>query len=497
MSAANAHRTRQWLQLALICLSFVPVTIDATILYVAIPPVVTALGADAIEMLWIVDIYPFVTAGLVLLTGPLGDRFGHQRMLLVGLLVFAVASALAAYSWSPEMLIAARALKGAGGAMIVPSSLALIRILFDDPKQRAVGIGLWGALASAGSASGPVIGGLLLEHFWWGSLFLVNVPVALGLAAVLSRLIPNRILGLGHAISPLSPFLGLTGVLAVVYALKRAAHGDFLSLVPVMALLVGLAALILFVRRELSAEHPLLDLRLFAIGIFRTAVFAAILTSMTLIGFELFLTQYLQMVVGLSAFEAGLAFLPFPIAGVIFGPIGGYLNGRIGSMQTAAIGIAVAIIGYVAISMIDLHSVGWELFVILAVISGGHALTMSAATNAIMSSAPEERAGAAAGIESVSFEFGAGLGVAFFGSIMTAVYIRTFVAPSGMQIDPGHSLGEALRAAQSLPAAFAEQLVAAARSAYLDGFHVIQYAAIAILVAIGAIVLARMARPDR
>ncbi|MFM2282353.1 MAG: hypothetical protein RLZZ444_4584, partial [Pseudomonadota bacterium] len=132
MSAANAHRTRQWLQLALICLSFVPVTIDATILYVAIPPVVTALGADAIEMLWIVDIYPFVTAGLVLLTGPLGDRFGHQRMLIVGLLVFAVASALAAYSWSPEMLIAARALKGAGGAMIVPSSLALIRILFDD-----------------------------------------------------------------------------------------------------------------------------------------------------------------------------------------------------------------------------------------------------------------------------------------------------------------------------------------------------------------------------
>jgi DHA2 family multidrug resistance protein-like MFS transporter len=471
MSSVTLSARGRWLRLIVICLSFLPVTIDATILYVAIPALVKALDADALELLWIVDIYPFVTAGLVLLTGPLGDRFGHQRILLAGLSVFGLASLLAAFATSAEMLIIARAIKGAGGAMIVPSSLALIRILFDDPRERSIGIGLWGALASVGAASGPLLGGLLLNHFWWGSVFLVNLPVVLVLSVMLILLVPNRALGFARRIDFLTPLLGLTGVLSMTYVLKLAAHGNLDPATGIVAGLYGLVALTVFVRRELRDPHPLLDLRLFAIPVFRAASVLAITTSMVLIGFELLLAEYLQMAAGLSPLAAGLAVLPFPVAGVLFGPVGGYLNDRAGMTFTASLGISCSIAGYLGLLAIDLSAISAPLLAMVGLIGIGHTMSMATATNSIMASAPEQRAGAAAAIESVCFELGAGFGIAALGSLLTAIYIRRFALPSGITADVGHSIGEALNRATTLPAAQAEALVHAARIAFVDGFR--------------------------
>jgi len=459
---------RRWLLLLLVSAALLPVAVDSTILFVAMPVLIRELGATGPEVLWIVDIYPLLMTGLVLASGPLGDRFGQRRVLCGGLAVFGLASALAAFAPTPSWLVAGRALLAVGGALIIPSSLAIVRQSFADPRERATAIGVWGAVAAGGSALGPLAGGLLLEHFWWGAVFLVNVPLALLLLGAMLRLLP-AIARRGLSRLPfLSPLLGVVGIIALVYAIKTLAYGGSLLGIAASGLL-GLVLLTLFVRRELRAAEPVFDFGLFLQPRFRVGVAAALLPMAVLVGLDLLFSQQLQFVQGLTPLEAGLVLLPASLAAFLAAPLAGALLARFGLRRVAVLALLVAAAGYAllfaALPRADLALV----LPALALMGLGHGVVMTAASDAVMSGAPEEQAGRAAAIESVSYELGAGLGIAGFGSATALLYGSGL--PAGLPGQAARSVGEALLLADALPGLLGEAVATAARDAYAGAFR--------------------------
>ncbi|WP_102958193.1 MFS transporter [Mangrovicella endophytica] len=457
----------RWLVLAILSSALLLITVDVTVLYAALPRLTADLSASATEKLWIVNAYPLVMAGLLPGLGTLGDRHGHKRLFLSGLAVFGLASLLAAFAPTPVVLIGARALLAIGAAAMMPATLSIIRLTFEDERERSFAIGVWAAVASGGAALGPVVGGLLLERFWWGSVFLINVPVAVLAFAFGAWLMPARP---GKSTRPwdlLGSVQILVGLVAIAYAVKEAARRDASLVHALVAVVVGVAAFLLFKRRQDRAQHKLIDFSLFWDRNFAAGVATALVATFALIGFMLVLSQRLQLVLGLSPLDAGLFTLPIPLAAFVTGPIAGAAVPRLGATNILWGGLLLAGFGLALSGLTYDAPLAWQVpgFVLAG---AGLGATMTAASGVIMSSAPIDRAGMAASIEELSFELGGAIGIAILGSILTAVYGGSLTVPAGLAVAPSafDSLDEALVAAAALPDGLSDGLREAAFAAF-------------------------------
>ncbi|CAM5496185.1 MFS transporter [Streptomyces fumanus] len=475
------RRPGRWLALAVLVLAVLLVAVDATVLGLATPYISEDLRPSGTQLLWIGDVYSFVIAGLLVSMGSLGDRVGRKRVLLVGATAFGAVSVLNAYATSPELLILARALLGVAGATLMPATLALIRNLFHDPRERSLAVGIWGATASAGTAVGPIVGGFLLEHFWWGSVFLINLPVMAVLVVVGARLLPESRNPSPGPWDLTSVVLSLVGMVGVVYAVKEtAAHG--FAWATLAAGLLGAAALYGFVRRQLTLPTPLLDMRLFRGRGFSGAVLADLMTVLGLSGLVFFLSQYLQLVQGRRPLEAGLAELPAAIGAVAAGLIAGRAARRFSVRAVVSGGLAAVGLALAALTVIG-QSTGYPLLgTALLVVGVGAGFSFTVTADVILSSVPKEQAGAASAVSETAYELGAALGIALLGSVVTGVY-RGFTGPPGTPEAAHESLGGAVESAAHLPADTASALLDAARQSFVDGLTLAAGVGAAILLA--------------
>ncbi|MFF0201578.1 MFS transporter [Streptomyces sp. NPDC005017] len=477
-------RPGRWLALSVLVLAVLLVAVDATVLGLATPFISEDLNPSGTQLLWIGDVYSFVIAGLLVTMGSLGDRVGRKRVLLVGATAFGAISVLNAYATTPEMMIAARALLGVAGATLMPATLALIRNLFHDPRERSLAIGIWGATASAGTAVGPIVGGFLLEHFWWGSVFLINLPVMIVLVLVGIRTLPESRNPRPGPWDPASVLLSLVGMIAVVYAVKEAAsHGPGWEALAVGAL--GAAALYGFVRRQLTLPTPLLDMRLFARRGFSGAVLADLLTVLGMSGLVFFLSQYLQLVQGRRPFEAGLAELPAAVGAVAAGLVAGQVARRHSVRAVVSGGLAAVGLALGALAFID-QSTGYPILgAALLIVGVGAGFSFTVTADVILGSVPKDQAGAASAVSETAYELGAALGIALLGSIVTGIY-KGFPAPAGTPAEAHESLGGAVESATHLPATTAEPLLDAARESFVDGLAFASAAGATVLLAAAA-----------
>ncbi|MFI8292753.1 MFS transporter [Streptomyces sp. NPDC085614] len=475
----------RWLALSVLVLAVLLVAVDATVLGLATPALSEDLKPSGTQLLWIGDIYSFVIAGLLVSMGSLGDRIGRKKLLLTGATAFGAVSVLNAYATSPEMMIVARALLGVAGATLMPSTLALIRNIFHDPKERSLAIGIWGATASAGAAVGPVVGGALLQHFYWGSVFLINLPVMAVLVLVGIKLLPESRNPVAGPWDLISVGLSLVGVIGVVYAIKEvASHG--MTWEVAAAAVVGAACLHAFVRRQHALASPLLDMRLFKHRGFSGAVLADLLTVFGLSGLVFFLSQFLQLVQGREPLEAGLAELPAAIGAVVTGLIAGryarrYSVRAVVTGGLGAIGLALAVITLVH------KETGYPLLgAALLVVGLGAGFSFTVTADVILSSVPKEQAGSASAVSETAYELGAALGIALLGSIVTGVY-QGFTAPAGTPADTAaaahESLGGAVEASAGLAPDAATALVSAAQESFVDGLRIASGVGAAVLLA--------------
>jgi DHA2 family multidrug resistance protein-like MFS transporter len=500
-SVAHTATRREWVGLAVLALPCLLYSMDLTVLNLAVPHLSADLKPSSTQLLWIVDIYGFLVAGSLITMGTLGDRIGRRRLLLTGAAAFGAASMVAAFSFTAPMLIAARAILGVASATLAPSTLSLIRNMFLDPRERTVAVGVWIASFSAGGALGPLLGGLLLEHFWWGSVFLVNVPVMLLLLAVGPRLLPEYRDPNPGRLDPASAVLSLVAVLAVIYGIKRIAEGEQV-LLPLAVMVLGSAIGMVFVRRQRTLSNPLVDLSLFRSRPFTTSLLVNILGFFVAFGTFLFIAQYLQLVLGMSPFQAGLWTAPSGLAFIAGSMLAPLLVRRLPPTRVIACGFAVAAVGFVVLTQIGRShgpSVVVSAYIILSL---GLAPVFTMATDVIVGLAPPERAGMAAALSETSTEFGGALGIAILGSIVTAVY-RTAMAsatpvgvPSGAADAARDTLGGAAAIAASLPARTGAALLAAAREAFTDAV-VLTATVSAALVVIAAIMTAVVLRDVR
>lgn len=474
-------RPGRWAALVVLVLAVLLVAVDVTVLGLATPYLSEDLRPSGTQLLWIGDVYSFVIAGLLVSMGSLGDRIGRKRILLVGSTAFGAVSVLNAYATTPELMIAARALLGVAGATLMPATLALIRNLFHDPRERSLAIGVWGAAASAGMAVGPIVGGLLLEHFWWGSVFLINLPVMAVLVVVGARLLPESRNPDAGPWDPVSVVLSLVGMVGAVYAVKEAAAHGF-GWGPLAAGLVGAAALYGFVRRQRVLPVPLLDLRLFRSRGFSGAVLADLMTVLGLSGLIFFLSQYLQLVQGRQPLEAGLAELPAAAGAVAAGLIAGRAARRLSVRAVVSGGLAAIALALAALTAIG-ESTGYPVLGgALLVVGLGAGFSFTVTADVILSSAPKEQAGAASAVSETAYELGAALGIALLGSVVTGAY-RGFSGPPGTPDTARESLGGAVDAAAHMPPGAGSQLLDAARQSFVDGLAIAAGAGAAVLLA--------------
>jgi MFS transporter, DHA2 family, multidrug resistance protein len=492
---------REWIGLAVLALPCLLYSMDLTVLELAVPKLSADLKPTSSQLLWIMDIYGFLLAGFLITMGTLGDRIGRRRLLLIGAAAFGVASVAAAFSSSAEMLIATRALLGVAGATLAPSTLSLIRNMFLDPDQRAFAIGVWATSFAAGAAIGPLAGGVLLEFFWWGSVFLLAVPVMALLLVLGPLLLPEfRDPGAGR-LDLTSAALSLAAVLAVIYGLKQVAQ-DGVGWLPALSIAAGVVVGAVFVRRQQDLADPLIDLRLFRIPAFGASLAAFLLSIFVIAGIFFFIAQYLQLVLGLSPLVAGLWTLPSAgglVAGSMLAPL---VARRVRPAFVMAGGLALSAVGFGMLTQVDAASGFGVLVAGSVVLALGAAPVGTLATDVIVGSAPPERAGAASGISETSAEFGGALGIAILGSIGTAVY-RSEVAnaipndlPSGAAEAARDTLGGAVAAADELPDRLGAGLLVAAREAFTHGLQLtaITSAALTLGMAILAVALLRHAR---
>jgi MFS transporter, DHA2 family, multidrug resistance protein len=502
LAAPRAGR-REWTGLAVLALACLLYAMDLTVLHLAVPALSEDLRPSSTQLLWITDIYGFMVAGFLVTMGTLGDRIGRRRLLLYGAAAFGVVSVLAALSTSPGMLIGARALLGVAGATLAPSTLSLIFSMFPDPRQRSTAIGVWITSFSAGGAIGPVAGGLLLEHFWWGSVFLLAAPVMALLLALGPRVLPEyRAQGAGR-LDLASAALLLVAVLAVIFGIKEIAQ-DGISWPAVAAIGAGLVVGVGFVRRQLTLADPMIDLRLFRIQAFNASLATNLLGIFIAVGYFLFVAQYLQLVLGLSPLEAGLWSLPSAGGFIVGSNLAPRILRRVRPAYVIGTGLAMAAVGLAVLTQVGgSHSADLAILVAASlVVSLGLAPVFTATTDLIVSSAPAERAGAASGISETGSELGGALGIAILGSIGMAVYRGRLAdaLPAGV---PGRAaaaardtLGGAVGVAGQLPADVGAALLTTAREAFAMGLQVTAAisAVVAIGIAVGATVLLRDVR---
>ncbi|HEX6361559.1 MAG TPA: MFS transporter, partial [Albitalea sp.] len=471
-SAPRAGR-REWLGLAVIALPCMVYAMDLTVLNLALPVISADLKPSSAQQLWILDVYGFLVAGFLITMGTLGDRIGRRRLLLAGAAAFGAASAVAAFSRTAEMLIAMRALLGIAGATLAPSTLSLIRNMFHDERERQFAIGVWIASFSLGGAIGPLVGGVLLQFAGWGSVFLVAVPPMALLLAVGPALLPEYRDPHAGRLDMASVALSLLAVLPVIYGLKRIAeHGA--GAMPVAVVLGGLAVGALFLRRQRRLAYPLLDLALFRQARFSAAIAAYGLSCLAMFGVYMFITQYLQLVLGLSPLRAGLATVPWALGFVAGSLLAPRLARRVPPAAILVWGLGSAAVGLAGLALAD---AGGGLPVLIAstvIMSLGMAPVFTVGNDMIITAAPPERAGAASALSETASEFSGALGIAVFGALGTALYRGSLGAAMPAEIPAADAaealatLGAAVAAARSLAGPAGEALLAAAQAAFMD-----------------------------
>jgi DHA2 family multidrug resistance protein-like MFS transporter len=408
----------EWLGLGVLMLAVLLVSMDVTILYFAAPYVSADLEPTGTQQLWMLDVYGFVLAGLLITMGSLADRTGRRRVLMAGALLFGCASAAAAFAQTADQLIACRAVMGIGGATLMPSSLALLRNLFVDDAQRRKAVAIWTGVVSGGAALGPLLGGVLLEHFSWGSVFLINAPVMVALVVAAPLLLPESKDPRAGRLDVASALLSLLATLPFVYGLQRAAV-DGLDPLPLVAMVVGVAFGLAFVRRQRSLDDPMIDLSLFRDARFSGALSVNLMAMLGLVGFALFTTQYLQSVLGYAPLKAALLTLPAPLSVGLVAPLAMWASIRVRPAAVVAAAFGLAALGYAILTQTD------GLLVVLVgtvVTTMGLAAAMTLLTDLILGAAPADRAGAASAVAETGQELGGALGVALLGSLGTAIY---------------------------------------------------------------------------
>jgi MFS transporter, DHA2 family, multidrug resistance protein len=489
---------REWTGLTVLLLPLLLVSMDVSVLYFAVPFISRSLAPTSAQQLWIFDVYGFVLAGLLITMGSLGDRIGRRRLLLAGALAFSLASLGAAYAHSAPELIAARAVQGVAGATLMPSTLALIRNMFHDERQRRLAIGIWTGGTMSGIALGPVLSGFLLEHFWWGSVFLINVPFMIMLLALAPAFVPEYRAPQPGRFDLISAALSLGAVLPVIYGMQEIAASGA-DLVRIAAIAAGLVIGALFLRRQARRPAPMIDLSMFRSRGFTGAVALNLISMFAVVGFAIFATQYLQSVLGMSPFTAALwSMVPMLGTGAAV-PLSQVLVQKTDRAYVAAGGLTVAAIGYVLLSQVHVHSPLWFVLLSASVYAGGVVGAVTVGNELIMGAVPPERAGAAAAVVETSSEFGGALGMAVLGSIGVAVYRSDLAATAPARLPAAAvsaargTLGGALAVASHLPGRLGADLISAARAAFTHGFNTAALgAAVAMLAA--AVVSARFFR---
>ncbi|MGO4740970.1 MFS transporter [Bosea sp. 2KB_26] len=471
-SPAATVGVREWLGLALLALPTILLGLDLTLLHLALPALAADLQPSSMQALWIMDAYGFMIAGFLITMGTLGDRIGRRKLLMMGAAAFAVASALTAFSTSAMMLIAARAVLGVAAATLMPSTLALITNMFADPRQRALGFGIWTTMFALGMALGPVVGGVMLEHFWWGAAFLIAVPVVGLLLLLAPVLLPEYRASQVGRLDLASVGLSLAAMLPVVYGIKQVAKDGF-ELHPVGAIAVGLAFAALFVRRQLRLADPLLDITLFANRAFSVALIVLLFGLVAVGGTMLLVTQYLQLVAGYSPLVAGLWMGPPAFAMVAAGVSAPLMARHVRPGYVLAGALGLSVVGYLLLTQLDNSASD------VAIVVAGFSLaylglgTIAAlGTDLVVGSAPADKAGSASAMSETVQDLGVSLGIAVLGSLATAIYRRTMLdrMPESLGPEAREAVGDSLWAASSVASVLPAGLIQEAQAAFTAGF---------------------------
>ncbi|MFF4259900.1 MFS transporter [Streptomyces sp. NPDC001663] len=474
---------RRWLILGVLCLPLLVTVIAATVLNVALPELTERLGSSAVQSLWIVDSYSLVLAGLLVAGGTLADRVGRKRALLIGCALFGAVSVAAAFAGSAPELIAARVALGASAALIMPSTLSVLRNVFTDQRELGRAVAVWTAVGAAGAAAGPVAGGLLVEHFGWQAAFWSAAPAAALCLLFVAMFVPESRGYREGKWDVLSALLSLGGIVGVVYAVKEAKEG--MSAVTFAALAAGVVLLVVFVRRQRRLPHPLLDLTLFADRRFTVGAVCVLLGMFVQFGPMYFLSQRFQLIQGYGPMAAGAALAPMMLAVLLATPVSTRLMARFGLRSTLVAGFGTAIAGLLVLAAAPASAGYWPLGLGLAVLGLGAGIAVIAATTTLMQVAPPERAGGAAAVQETGYELGAALGVAILGSLMNLAYQAGMPdltgVPTAVQHAARDSLAAATHAADSLGGTPGADLLSHAHHAFLDGLTVIHLACAGLL----------------
>ncbi len=493
---------KEWIALAVLALPLLLVSMDVSVLYFAVPFISRDLSASASQQLWIFDIYGFVLAGLLITMGSLGDRVGRRRLLMCGALAFGAASVAAAYAQNPAELIVARAVLGVGGATLMPSTLALIRNLFHDAGQRAKAIAVWSAVMMGGISLGPVLAGLLLEHFWWGSVFLINLPAMTLLLVLAPVLLPEFKNRSGHRFDLFSSVLSLAAVLPVIYGIKRAATNG-VGPVPAGCVLVGLLVGAAFVVRQRRAQDPMIELPLLRDRRFGGSLLANTIAMFALVGNAVFMTQYLQLTLGMAPLRAAVWSLIPSIAVAGAAPLATVLGQRYSRGNVMTGGFVVGACGFAVLTQLRTNSPLALVIVGAGVLAFGLVIVLTLVSDLVMATVTPQRAGSASALVETTSEFGGALGIAVLGSISAAVYTSRLRAqlPTALSDGQAHTARQGLSGAVStsaaLPDSLAGQLLTLARHAATDGLNVAVGigAALLLLAAAATFVLLREPSP--
>ncbi|MBO9562460.1 MAG: MFS transporter [Niastella sp.] len=490
---------KDWWGLAVIALPCVLYSMDLTVLNLAVPQLSASLKPSSTQLLWIMDIYGFLVAGFLITMGTLGDRIGRRKLLMIGAAFFGAASILAAFAGTAGMLIAARAILGIAGATLAPSTLSLIRNMFLDPQQRTMAIGVWAASYSAGGAIGPLIGGLMLEHFWWGSVFLLAIPVMILLLVLGPVLLPEFKDPKAGKLDLFSALLSLIAVLSIIYGLKQIASEGF-GWLPLAFIIAGIVIGILFLKRQGKLNDPLIDIRLFKIPAFSASLLIYGMGCFVMFGSFFFTFQYLQLVLGLSPIKAGLWSLP-SFAGFMIGAmLGPFFLRYLSPGRFMAGSLLLAAVGFVILTQLTPNSNIGTVIAALLCFSLGFAPVVTMATDLIIGAAPPERAGAAGALSETSAEFGGALGMAILGSVGTALYRSKMIntIPEGVPTDVAEqaqqTLGSAVAEASQLSGNAGAALLDAAHNAFVLGLQVAAMASVGIILILAILAAVRLGK---
>ncbi|MGW7491997.1 MFS transporter [Streptomyces sp. NPDC054786] len=502
MTRTNARAGRkEWIALGVLVLPLLLISMDITVLYFAVPSISAQFAPSSTQQLWMTDIYGFVLAGMLITMGNIGDLIGRRRLLLIGAAVFGVASIAAAYAGSAEMLIAARLLQGLGGATLMPSTLALVSNMFRDDAQRRTAISIWAIGTSAGSAIGPVVSGSLLNNFWWGSIFLINVPVLVLLFVLVPILVPEfrRPRHEVGRFDLLSSVLSLVAVLSIIWGLKELAVDGF-GVIRVLAIVVGIVLAGVFFYRQTHLSHPMIDPKLFKRRGFSPAISLSLIAFCCLIGFSLFVTQYLMDVLHMSPLEAALWTMPPPACTMLLAPFAVVLanKGIVRPAYVIAGALLVAAAGFTCMTMLGVdHNIPLVVGGATA-IGVGSAIVLTLVTDLVVAAAPPERAGSVSALTQTFQEFGGALGIAVFGSLGAAIYGNRIDhanlpdVPADAVRAAGQTLGGAMEAATHLASTQAHELMNAAYSAFATSMNATAVLGIVITVATAAFTVNRL-----